>query len=53
MSTLIVLALIGVIVSAVATVVAARLVFRDVCAQRSERGKKDVVRSGWLPLMLT
>ena len=52
MSSLIVLALIGAIVSAVATVVAAGLVFRDARARRSEPGKKDVALSGRLPLML-
>jgi len=53
MSTLIVLALIGVIISAVTAVVAAAMVFRDVRAQRREPGKTKVAHSGWVPLMLT
>lgn len=52
-STLIVLALIGAIVSAVATVVAAGMMLRDARARRDHLSKKDAAPSGWLPLMLT
>lgn len=53
MSTLIVLALIGAIISAVVAIVAAGMVLRDARAQRREPGKTKVGHSGWLPLMLT
>ena len=53
MSALIVVALIGAIVAAVATVVAAGMMLRDARARRNHLSKKDAASSGWLPLMLT
>jgi amino acid transporter len=53
MSTLIVVAVIGVTVAAVATVVAAGMMLRDARARRNHPSKKDAAPSGWLPLMLT
>jgi len=53
MSALIVVALIGATVAAVATVVAAGMMLRDARARRNHPSKKDAAPSGWLPLMLT